>query len=288
MILPTRQTAVLCQGITTSAGAMHTELAVAYGTNIVAGTSRDEGVKSFLNIPVFKTVKEAVLKTSPTVSVIFSSPARALLDVEEAARARIPLVICTTEHVPVHDVLKMQELAEKYHITLIGPSSLGIVRAGDFLAGAIPAHLFPKGHVGIVGRSSSLIYEAVQQLSGCGEGVSVCVSLGASELIATSFVPVVKELMSDAETKAVLVIGQLHGSLEFELAQAYRKMRRKKPMAVYIAGGRLRRFPKIPVLGTNMSDPAQIVQEKQEVLRAARIHVIETPERMGHFLKGLL
>jgi len=267
--LPTQNTPILCQGITTEMGAIHVERSLAYGTRIVAATSRDKSIKTYQGIPIFTSVKEAVRKTKPSVSVIFSTPARALQDVEEAIKAKIPMIICTTEHVPLHDILKMMTQARKYGVTLIGPSSTGIVRVEECLAGCIPAHLFPKGNVGIIGCSSSLVYEAVQQLAEAGLGVSACVSLGASRLVGTSFVPVMEAFLKDKNTKAVLVIGQLAGNLETELAEFYQKVRRKKPLVVYIPGQTLSGAMHVPLLGTDMAVPQKIIAEKRSVLERA-------------------
>ena len=279
--LPTEKTPVLCQGITTEKGAIHVERALAYGTSIVAGTSKDTSVRNYAGIPVFRTVREAVRKTNPAVSVVFSTPARALADVEEAIRAKIPLIVCTTEHVPLHDVLKMIVSARRQGVTLIGPSSPGIVRVGEALAGSIPAHLFPKGDVAVVGRSSSLIYEAVQQLSEEGLGVSTCISLGAAPLVGTSFGDVLEPLMKDKNTKALLMIGQLTGDFEQELANLYRQVRRKKPMAVYIPGQTWEGRLYVPLLGVETARPEKIIAEKKKALIKAGAVWIESVAELG-------
>ncbi|MDY6407234.1 MAG: hypothetical protein SPL08_00830 [Pseudomonadota bacterium] len=286
--LPTQNTAVLCQGITTEMGAAHVEQALAYGTHIVAGTSRDKSIKEYQGIPVFTSVRTAVRRTKPAISVIFSTPARVLQDVEEAIKAKIPMIVCTTEHVPLHDTLKMILLAQKYHVTLIGPSSPGIVRVDECLAGNIPAHLFPKGRIGIIGRSSSLIYEAVQQLSQVGLGVSACVSLGASRLVGTSFVPVVEALLKDRATQAILIIGQLAGDLEMELATFYRQVRRKKPMIIYIPGQTLSGAMHVPLLGTEMANPQKIIAEKRVALEKAQGAWVTDISRLGQIVRDLL
>jgi len=267
--LPTKKTPILYQGITTEMGAVHVELALAYGSNIVAGISRDKSIKEYQGIPIFGSVREAVRKTHPMISVIFSTPARALQDVEEAIRAKIPTVICTTEHIPLHDILKMMILAQKNGVLLIGPSSPGIVRVGECLAGCIPAHLFPKGSVGLIGRSSSLMYEAVQQLAAQNLGVSTCVSLGASQLVGTSFKPILETLLADKETKAILLIGQLTGQLELEVAEIYHRTRRKKPLIVYIPGQTLSGSLHIPLLGTDSANPEKIIEQKRQLLEKA-------------------
>ncbi len=285
--LPTKDTPILYQGITTEMGAVHTERAIAYGSHIVAGTSRDPHVKNYQNIPVFQTVREAVRKTKPVVSVIFSTPARALVEVEEAIRAKIPLIICTTEHIPLHDSMKMILLAHQKGITLIGPSSPGIVRVGECLTGCIPAHLFPKGHVGIIGRSSSLMYEAVQQLSAEGVGVSTCISLGASHLIATPFTAVLDEMMADKQTKAILVIGQLTGSLETDLALAYRRYKRKKPLIVYIPGQTIS-GAKVPLIEFQEVDFYKTITEKKEILQRVGAVWISNLAEIGKVVKDIL
>lgn len=281
LILPNQKTPILIQGITSELGAIHTELAIAYGAHIVAGTSQDRNIDVFQNIPVFKTVKEAVRKTKPCVSVIFSSPARALSDVEEAAKAKIPLIICTTERVPLHDAFKMKAVAEKYQVTLIGPSSPGIVRTGACIAGTIPAHLFPKGKVGIIGRSSSLMYEAVQQLAEEGLGVSTCVAIGAAPIVGTSFVPVFEALSADTETKVILLIGQLSGQMENDLATAYRMRRRQKPLVVYIPGGSVKRTIGTPLIGMPLLSPTGIVSEKRTILEKAGTVWVDNPAILG-------
>lgn len=285
---PTRDTPILCQGITSEMGAIHTELALAYGSHIVAGTSRDKNVNQYQDIPVFPTVKDAVRKTKPAVSVIFSTPARALADVEDAVRAKIPLIICTAEHVPLHDALRMVDLARRKGVTLIGPSSPGIVRVGECLAGNIPAHLFPKGNIGMIGRSSSLIYEAVQQLAEENLGVSTCVALGAAPIVGTSFVPIWEAMLSDKQTKAVLVIGQISGDLEIELAAAYKKSRRKKPLIVYIPGQTIPTPAQVPLLGTRTLNPAEIIAEKKAALISAGAVWVESPAEMGKTVTGLI
>ena len=286
--LPTEKTPILCQGITTEMGAIHVEQALAYGSHVVAGTSRDKSIKMYQDIPVFASVKEAVRRTKPAISVVFSTPGRALQDVEEAVKAKIPMVICTTEHVPLHDTLKMMALAQKNNVTLIGPSSPGIVRVDACLAGSIPAHLFPKGNIGIIGRSSSLIYEAVQQLSEVGLGVSSCVSLGAARLVGTSFVPIVESLLKDKNTKAILIIGQLAGDLEIELATFYHAVRRKKPIFVYIPGQTLSGAMHVPLLGTETANPQKIIAEKRAALEKAKATWISDPSLLGQSVLKVL
>lgn len=280
-ILPTDKTPILVQGITGSLGATHAEMAIVYGSHVVAGVAREKGLKTFLNVPVFQTVREAVKKTKPLVSMVFSTPARALADVSEAAKEKIPLIICTTEHVPLHDRLKMIEVAEKYGVRLLGPSSPGVVSVDKCLAGTMPAHLFPKGNVGIVSRSSSLTYEAVQQLSALNLGVSSCVALGTSTVLGTSFIPVVQSFLSDAKVKSVLIIGDINGDFEFELASWYKNQKKRKPMVVYISGKSFPISKKLPFVGVSRLTPAQKILQKQQALEAVGAQVVYSVELIG-------
>lgn len=287
-ICPTQNTAVVYQGITSSAGAIHTEMALVYGTKIVAGIAREKGLKHFLEVPVFASVKEAVRKKKPEACVIFSTPSRALAEVEEAVSAKIPLVICTTEHVPVHDALKMKEAAEKNGVCLLGPNSPGLVSVGKCVVGTMPAHLFPKGNVGIVARSSSLTYEAVQQLAEQGLGVSTCVALGTAPVMGTDFIPIAQAFLSDPKTKAILVIGELKGNLEFELAEWYKAQKRQKPLIVYIAGKSFARSKKTPLVGADNPYPGDKIVEKQEALAAVGARIISAVDKIGEGVAGVM
>lgn len=260
-------------------GRLQTEKALAYGTNVVAGTGIK--VSGKLNgIPLYKTVAQAVRAKHPKVSVIFSTPQKALSDVLDAVKAKIPLIICTTEHVPMHDALKMKLAASKSKITLLGPSSAGILSVGEALSGTLPTPLFEKGGVAIIGRSASLMFEAVAQLHAYNLGVSHCISLGADHLIGTSFVPVLQALNADKATKAILVVGQVHGTLEQELADFYAKKHPKK-MFIYIPGKSLARSDKAPLLGMKSVLFADVIENKRHLLTKAKAIWIDTPDKIG-------
>ncbi len=283
--LPSSDTPILCQGITSATGAVQTELALAYGSRIVAGTSSDKNIRQFLGVPVYQTVQEAVLAKAPKISVIFSTPAHALAEVAEALEAGIHFVVCITERVAMHDALKMKALAKEKGACLLGPSSMGIGVLGQTVVGSVPAHLFKKGKIALVGRSSSLMWEAARQLDMVGLGVSSFISLGADHLIGTSFVAPVKALLADEKTHGILVIGQVHGELEYELAAFYKKQKNKKPMWVYIAGKSLERSEKQPLLGMQTVKFSDIVEEKKEALTAAGALWVDSPDSFGKTLK---
>ena len=276
---PDQKTPVLFQGITSVMGRYQIQLAQAYGTNLVAGVSH-EMIGKLEDVPVYSTVAKAVRAKHPKISVVFSTPQMALADVLEAIKAKIPLIICTTEHVPMHDALKMKVAAEKAKVALLGPSSAGILTFNAAITGTMPTSLFKAGDVAVVGRSSSLIFEAISQLASYGLGVSKCVSLGADHLIGTSFVPVVEALNADKNTKAILLVGQVHGTLEQELAEFYAKKHPKK-LFVYIPGKALARSDKAPLLGMKSVLFSDVIEEKKKLLTKAKALWIETPDKIG-------
>ena len=283
--LPTKETPILCQGITSNAGAVHAELALAYGSNIVAGTSSDKNVRQFLGVPVYKTVADAVKFKNPKISVVFSPPSHALSDVTESIKAGLEMVICTTERVPMHDALKMKRLASEANVCLLGPSSMGVGVMDQTIAGSIPLHLFSKGKIAVVGRSSSLLWEVARQLETEKMGISCCVSLGADQLIGTSFIPPVKALLADEKTQGIVVVGQVHGELEYELAKFYAKQKNKKPMWVYIPGRSLERSDKRPLLGMETVKFSDIIERKKEALLAAGMQWIDSANMVGKTVK---
>ena len=283
--LPTKETPILCQGMTSHAGAMYAELALSYGSHIVAGTSVDKNIHRFLGVPIFRTVAEAFASVNPKISVIFSTPQRALKDVQEAICAGLQMIICITEHVPMHEALEMKHLAVEAGVSLIGPASMGIGVIDQTIAGAIPMYLFKKGKIGIVSRSSSLLWEAAKQLSDQGLGVSTCISLGADHLIGTSFVPAVQALLADEKTQGILAIGQVHGQMEQELAHFYATQEHKKPLWFYIPGRSLERSEKQPLLGMKTVKFSDIIDEKRKLLETAGAMWIETPDSFGHSIK---
>ncbi len=284
---PSQKTPILCQGITGTSGAAHTERAIAYGSHIVAGISREKNLTTFLDLPIFSTVKDAAQKTKPDISVVFSNPSRVYADTEEAVKARIPMIICTTTHVPYHDIIKMKELAQKYKVCLIGPASPGIVVPDEVLVGNMPAHLFPKGNIGIISRSSSLCYEFVQQLRDEKLGVSTCVGIGSGAVLCTSFVPILKTMLHDNQTKAILIIGKINSEFEMELASFVKKQKIRKPIFIYLAGKPDKRI-KQSVLGSNVQTSGEIAIYKKRICAEAGMIVLDRFDTVGQCVKERL
>lgn len=284
---PTNKTPVLFQGITSSSGAMHAEKAFTYGTNIVAGISRNKNITDFQGVPIFQTVKEAVKKTKPQISVIFSSPNRAYAEVEEAAKAKIPLIICTTNHIPYHDVIKMKQITQECGVMLIGPSAPGLVNVDECLVGTIPAHLFPKGNIGIISRSSSLTYEAVQQLSKFGLGVSACASIGSAAILCSSYTPFIQSFLNDKNTHSILIIGKLNGYFEHELAHFLKTKKLMKKIAIYLPGKTRVSCSKAQVIGSQNNGSKSFV-EKEKILKETGVYLIRSAETIGQEMADFL
>lgn len=234
-ILMNKDSKVIVQGITGGTGQFHTELMQEYGTKIVGGTSPGKGGETVLGVPVFNTVKDAVEETGASVSVIFVPAPFAADAIMEAADAGIELVICITEHIPVMDMVKAKRYLENKPTTLIGPNCPGVVVAEEIKVGIMPAYIHRKGHVGVVSRSGTLTYEAVDQLTKQRIGQSTAVGIGGDPVNGFDFVDTLKEFEADPETKAVLMIGEIGGTAEEEAAE-YIKNHMTKPVVAFIGG----------------------------------------------------
>ena len=280
-VIATKKTKVICQGILTPQGLNHTEQALAYGTNIVAGIAAGKGGEQILGIPLFNSLKEAIHATKADVSVIFSSPANAAEQIEQAIDSGIKWIVCPVERVPVHDILMLQDKLKKSKSHLLGPATPGIVTAGECKIGTMPAHLFNAGNVGIMSRSSSVMYEAVNQLQNKGIGVSTCISLGAYPILKTDFIQLFDLFQKDKKTQAVLLIGEVGGHMEQCFAEHYAKLKKKKPLISYVVG------QYVPV-ETYMGNISAIVQHetqtaafKNEKFKQAGAIVVRSPAAIG-------
>lgn len=234
-ILMNKDSKVIVQGITGSTGQFHTELMQEYGTKIVGGTSPGKGGEETLGVPVFNTVQDAVDETGATVSVIFVPAPFAADAIMEAADAGIEVIICITEHIPVMDMVKAKRYIQDKPVTLIGPNSPGVVVAEEIKVGIMPAYIHRKGHVGVISRSGTLTYEAVDQLTKQRIGQSTAVGIGGDPVNGYNFVDVLKEFEADPETYAVLMIGEIGGTAEEEAA-AYIQNHMTKPVISFIGG----------------------------------------------------
>ena len=283
-ILVNKDTKVVVQGITGRSGRFHTQQCVEYGTQIVAGVTPGRGGSDVDGIPVYDTVSEAVMGTGAAVSVIFV-PARfnAADSIMEAADAGIRLIICITEGIPALDMVKAKRYLEDKPTRLIGPNCPGVITPGECKIGIMPGYIHRPGKIGIVSRSGTLTYEAVDQVTKLGWGQSTCVGIGGDPVIGTNFVDVLALFEADTDTEAVLMIGEIGGTAE-ETAAQFAKENMTKPVVSFIAGQTAPPGKRMGHAGAIISGGHGTAAEKVEALEAAGIAVAESPATIGETL----
>jgi succinyl-CoA synthetase alpha subunit len=294
-ILVTPQTKVLVQGITGSFGAKHTQLSLAYGTQVVAGVTPGKGGQMFENkVPIFDTVAEAAKKTGATASAIFVPPPFAADAILEAFDAGLDLVVCITEGIPVNDMIKVKRATQGRKTRLIGPNCPGIVTPGEgkdsnggCRIGIAPGYIHKKGNVGVVSRSGTLTYEAVWQLTCRGVGQSTCVGIGGDPVNGTSHLDVIKMFNDDPETHGIIMIGEIGGSAEEEAAEWIAE-HCQKPVAGFIAGATAPPGRRMGHAGAIVSGGKGTAKAKIDAFKAAGIGVAPTPSEMAETLLKLM
>ncbi len=294
-ILVTPQTRILVQGITGSFGARHTQLSLAYGTQVVAGITPGKGGQLFENkVPIFDTVAEAMNQTGATASAIFVPPAFAADAILEGADAGLDLVVCITEGIPVNDMIRVKRAMEGKRARLIGPNCPGVVTPGIGAAsvggcriGIAPGYIHKAGHVGVVSRSGTLTYEAVWQLTCRGVGQSTCVGIGGDPVNGTSHLDVIKMFNEDPDTHGVIMIGEIGGSAEEEAA-AWIKTNCRKPVAGFIAGATAPPGRRMGHAGAIVSGGKGTAAAKIAAFTEAGIGVAPTPSEMAETLLKMM
>jgi succinyl-CoA synthetase alpha subunit len=290
-ILVNKDTRVLVQGITGSAGAFHAKKCIEYGTKVVGGVTPGRGGETFEgSVPVFNTVEQAVKATGADASVIFVPPPGAADAILEAADAGVRLVICITEGIPVIDMLKARRALEHRlgkDLFLVGPNCPGVITPGECKIGIMPGHIHRPGSVGIVSRSGTLTYEAVGQTTAVGLGQSSCVGIGGDPVNGMDFVQALELFNADPQTESIIMIGEIGGAAE-EKAAEYIQKHVKKPVVGFIAGRTAPPGKRMGHAGAVISGGKGTAQDKIEALEAAGVRIAPSPAQMGETLKALL
>jgi len=287
-VLLDQQTRLLVQGLTGREGTFHAKAAAAYHTTVVGGVTPGKGGTTHEGWPVFNTVADAVEATGANASVIFVPPPFAADAIMEAADAGLALVVCITEGIPVADMLDVMTFLRKRPRTrLIGPNCPGIISPGKGKAGIIPANICREGRVGIVSKSGTLTYEAIDQLTRLGLGQSTCIGIGGDPLIGTSFIDALELFAADRDTEAVIMIGEIGGSAE-EDAAIWIKQFQKKPLVGFIAGQTAPPGRRMGHAGAIIAGGKGTAAEKIAALSAAGVHVVKSPADIGQAVKELL
>jgi succinyl-CoA synthetase alpha subunit len=280
-IIVDENTRVVVQGVTGKEGSFHTSQMIEYGTNVVAGVTPGKGGETFEGkVPVFNTVNDAVKKTGANVSAIFVPPAFTADAVYEAAGAGIETIVCITEGVPAQDMLKVYNYLKMTNTRLIGPNCPGIISPGKCKVGIMPGFIHKEGSVGVISRSGTLTYEAVDQITKVGLGQSTCIGIGGDPVIGTRFIDALKLFKEDDETKAVVLIGEIGGTAEEESA-AWIKSNFNKPVVAFIAGQTAPPGKRMGHAGAIISGGKGTAAEKMIALKEAGITVCESPAVIG-------
>ncbi|MFQ5604381.1 MAG: succinate--CoA ligase subunit alpha [bacterium] len=287
-ILIDENTRVVVQGITGSEGTFHTRQMMEYDTKVVAGVVPGKGGQKFDDkVPVFNTVVEAVAQEGANASAVFVPPPFAADAVMEASQAGIALIVCITEGIPTKDMIDVHQYLKSHNTRLVGPNCPGVISPGKCKIGIMPAFIHQPGKVGLISRSGTLTYEAVKQLSDLGIGQSTCIGIGGDPIIGTTFTDALKLFKEDADTEAVVLIGEIGGTAEQEAA-AYIKAHFDRPVVAFVAGRTAPPGRRMGHAGAIISGSEGTAKEKIEILQSAGVHVANSPAEIGITMQKVL
>lgn len=287
-VLVNKNSRVIVQGFTGGEGTFHASQMIEYGTTVVGGVTPGKGGQTHLDRPVFNTVAEAVKATGADVSVIFVPPAFAADGIMEAAAAGIKVIVCITEGIPTNDMVKVKHFLADYPETrLVGPNCPGVITPEEAKVGIMPGFIHKKGHIGVVSRSGTLTYEAVDQLTKLGLGQSTCIGIGGDPIIGTTTLEAIKLLMADPDTHGIVMIGEIGGSMETDAAR-WIKENGTKPVVGFIAGQTAPKGRRMGHAGAIIGGTDDTAAAKMKIMRECGIHVVESPANIGQTMKEVL
>lgn len=279
-VLLNKDSKVIVQGFTGKEGTFHATQMIEYGTNVVGGVTPGKGGQTHLDRPVFNTVKDAVTEAGADTSVIFVPPPFAADAIMEAAEAGIKVIICITEGIPVQDMVKVREYIDKFDTRLIGPNCPGVITPGEAKCGIMPGFIHRKGHIGIVSRSGTLTYEAVDQVTKAGMGQSTCIGIGGDPIPGTTTKDAVELLMNDPDTHGIVMIGEIGGTMEADAAK-YIKEHGTKPVVGFIAGQTAPKGRTMGHAGAIIGGADDTAEAKMKIMAECGIHVVKSPADIG-------
>jgi succinyl-CoA synthetase alpha subunit len=279
-VLVNKDSKVIIQGYTGSEGTFHAQQMIDYGTNVVGGVTPGKGGQMHLGKPVFNTVSDAVKETGADVSVIFVPPAFSADAIMEAAAAGIKVIVTITEGIPTSDMVKVKEFLKDKECTMVGPNCPGIITPGEAKVGIMPGFIHKKGSIGIISRSGTLTYEAVDQITKVGLGQSTCIGIGGDPIIGTTTLDAIKLLMNDNETEGIILIGEIGGSMEADAAK-WIKEHGTKPVVGFIAGKTAPKGRRMGHAGAIIGGKDDTAAAKMQIMSECGIHVVDSPADIG-------
>ena len=285
-ILLNKDSKVIVQGFTGSEGSFHAGQMIEYGTRVTGGVTPGRGGQMHLGLPVFNTVRDGVRETSADVSVIFVPPPFAADAIMEAAEADIKLIVAITEGIPVSDMIRVKEYIRQFNCRLIGPNSPGIITPGESKVGIMPGFIHKKGSIGIISRSGTLTYEAVDQITRTGLGQSTCIGIGGDPVNGTTILDVVKMMMEDNDTEAIVIIGEIGGNMETEAAE-WIAGNAIKPVIGFVAGRTAPKGRKMGHAGAITGGKNDTAAAKIELMKNCGINIVDSPAEIGLITKNV-
>lgn len=287
-VLVNKDSKIIVQGFTGSEGSFHASQMIEYGTNVVGGVTPGKGGQMHLDRPVFNTVEDAVRQTGADVSIIFVPPAFAADAIMEAASAGIKVIITITEGIPVKDMIIVKEYLKDKDCRMVGPNCPGVMTAGEAKVGIMPGFIFKKGRIGVVSKSGTLTYEAVDQITKAGMGQSTAIGIGGDPIIGTSMQEAIELLLNDPETDGVVMIGEIGGQMEPDAAKWIKASGIKKPVVGFIAGETAPKGRTMGHAGAIVGGSDDTAQAKKKIMRECGIHVVDSPADIGSKMAELI